>query len=195
MTIPPVIRDAPSAGPPIFSPLYGGPALIIREVARLPNLGWIGMILMAAAFGLLQAGVVDQSLFSVSYRDIESWEASRRSTLIEPLGVSAHMAQSFIVGHVIYSICAPIALVEAFGRDNREPWLGRGGLAATVILYVAASTLVLIDYLSSESSHASAAQVIGSLLIICSLVGGAFMLGALAGRSTAQCRDRVRSSS
>lgn len=162
----------------IFSPLYGAPALLIREVARRRSLGWIGIIFMAAAFGLLQAGVVDQSLFSVSYLGIESWEASRQPTLIEPLGFSAYMAQLFIGGHVIYSICAPIALVEAFRPQHRhEPWLGNIGLAVTAILYVGVSVLVLVDHLSTESSHASAAQVVASLLVVAGLVAGAFLLG------------------
>jgi hypothetical protein len=90
-------------------------------------------------FGLLQAGVVDQSLFSVNYRDIDSWEKSLRSTSIEPLGFSAYLAQLFIVGHVIYSFCAPIALVEAFRPGHRsEPWLGKVGLAVAAIRYNAA---------------------------------------------------------
>ena len=36
----------------VFSPLYGAPALLIREVARRLGLGWPGILLMAAAFGV-----------------------------------------------------------------------------------------------------------------------------------------------
>ncbi len=162
----------------IFVPLYGAPALLIREVARRFDLGWKGMILLAAAFGLLQAGVVDQSLFSASYLGIESWEASRQPTVIEPLGISAYMALLFIGGHVIYSICAPIALVEAFRPDcRRERWLGTRGLAVTAGFYLAASVLVLADHLTTESSHASPVQAGVSLLIVCALVAGAFVFG------------------
>ena len=57
-----------------FGPLYGGPALIIRELARRTGPGWPTMLLLAAAFGLLQPGVIDQSLFSDSYRDVQGWE-------------------------------------------------------------------------------------------------------------------------
>ncbi|MBK5295542.1 MAG: hypothetical protein JJE40_00205 [Vicinamibacteria bacterium] len=165
------------AGLAFFSPLYGCPALVIREVTRRTNRGWTCMVLLATAFGLVQAGVVDQSLFSISYRDIDSWETTRQSTLIASLRVSAHMIQAFVGGHVIYSICAPIALVEAFGRDDAgEPWLGRGGLAVTAILYVTASALVLADHLSSQASHASPTQVTGALLVACGLVAGAFLV-------------------
>src|SRR5262249_48208270 len=61
----------------ILSPLYGGPALWIRELARRFGVGWPGLMALAAAFGIVQAGVVDQSLFSKSYREIEYWEIGR----------------------------------------------------------------------------------------------------------------------
>jgi hypothetical protein len=57
-----------------FAPLYGGPAVLIREAARRARLGWPAKVTMAAAFGLLDAGVIDQSLFSADYRGIEGWE-------------------------------------------------------------------------------------------------------------------------
>ena len=62
------------AGLFVFVPLYGCAALLIREVARRARLGWPGIVLLAAAVGLLQAGVIDQSLFSVDYRQIEGWD-------------------------------------------------------------------------------------------------------------------------
>lgn len=161
-----------------LSPLYGGAALIIREVARRAGLGWIGMILMAAAFGLFQAGVIDQSLFSVNYRGIASWEASLRSTFIAPLGFSAVNALNFIGGHVIYSICGPIALVEAFRPARRTtPWLGRAGIVLAATLYCAVSAVILKDHLANESSHASMIQVVASLFVAGGLVVGAYVLG------------------
>lgn len=155
----------------IFTPLYGAPALLIREVARRGSLGWPGMMLMGAAFGLIQAGVVDQSLFSSSYSGIEGWGDSREPTLIPRLGFSLQMAEQFIMGHAIYSICAPIALVEAL-RPSRQhdPWLGPRGLVIAALLYIAASILVLQDHLATEDSHASALQVIASLVISCGLI-------------------------
>jgi hypothetical protein len=57
----------------VFIPLYGAPALLIREVARRRGLGWPGIVLLAAAFGVVEAGLVDQSMFSRDYRDIPYW--------------------------------------------------------------------------------------------------------------------------
>lgn len=162
----------------IFVPLYGAPALIIREVSRRAGLGWTGMILIATAFGLVQAGIVDQSLFSDDYRGIESWADTFRSSYIEPLGISLHNLLNFVGGHVIYSICAPIAIAEALRpRTAREPWLGNVGLAIVAVLYGLASLLVLTDHLQNETSHASALQIAVSCVIVAALVGAAFRVG------------------
>jgi hypothetical protein len=159
----------------IFVPLYGCPALLIREVARRAGLGWPGMVLMAAAFGLLQAGVVDQSLFSTDYRQIEGWNEGYRATLIAPLGISAFNLLNFVGGHVIFSICAPVALVEAARPAAAgTAWLSRRGLAITAVVYAAASALVLRDHLVSEASHASILQVALTSVLVVGLVAAAF---------------------
>lgn len=162
----------------VFVPLYGCPALLIREVARRGRLGWVGIVLLATAFGLMQAGVVDQSLFSTDYRQIEGWDASYRATLIAPLGVSAANFLNFVGGHVVFSICAPIALVEgARPLQAGVPWLGRTGLVVTAVLYAAASALVLSEHLKTEASHASVLQVTVSLALVAGLIAAGVRLG------------------
>jgi hypothetical protein len=162
----------------IFIPLYGAPALLIREVCRRADLGWTGILLLATAFGLIEAGLVDQSLFSLDYRGIESWDASLRGTFVAPLGLSAYNVLNFIGGHVFYSICAPIGLVEAFRPSHfRRPWLSRRALGVVAVLYLAASYLVLRDSLKTESWHASTGQLIGSGVVVALLVLAAFVLG------------------
>jgi hypothetical protein len=79
----------------IFMPLYGAPALLVRELARRRGTGWRGILALAGAAGLLQAGVIDQSLFSASYRGLDTWAAWQAATLIPGLGVSLHMAIAF----------------------------------------------------------------------------------------------------
>jgi hypothetical protein len=160
-----------------FAPLYGGPAVLIREAARRARLGWPAMVPMAAAFGLLEAGVIDQSLFSADYRGIEGWEQLLRGTFVEPLGLSAYLAQTFVVGHVIYSFCAPIAIVEALRpADAHEPWLRWPGLVVVVVLYLTVAAVVLGDHLANEPSHASAGQVVGALVVAAGLVAGGVTL-------------------
>lgn len=160
----------------LFAPLYGGPALLIREVARRTGRGWPSMLLLAAAFGIVQAGVIDQSLFNDSYQDVAGWNESMRKTYIGMLGVSASNLQAFVLGHVVQSFGAPIALVEAMRPATaRVPWLGRRALAVVALLYVAAAAVVMQWHLATESLPASPAQVAGTLA-----VAGAFTVTAFA---------------
>ena len=162
----------------IFGPLYGAPALLIRELARRSGVGWPGIVALAAAFGIVQAGVVDQSLFSESYREIEYWDEMLRPTFIEPLGFGGHNAMNFIMGHVIWSFGIPIALVESLCPAlSGQPWLRRPGLIVTALLYLGAAALVLSDHLQHEKDHASAAQVAGSLVVAALLAAFAFTAG------------------
>jgi hypothetical protein len=165
----------------IFIPLYGAAALLIREVARRRQLGWLGILALAAAAALLQAGVIDQSLFSVSYRQIDYWQELVGPTWIKPFGFAASTALSFLVGHIVYSYTIPILMVEAISpRWSHRPWLGRVGLAITAMLYLAASGVVLGYHLRTEQDHASAAQVISTLVLATVLV----VIGLTFGRTT-----------
>ena len=162
----------------IFIPLYGCSALLIREVARRAGLGWSGILLLAAAFGFIEAGLIDQSLFSPDYRGLEGWEATYAATLIGPLGLSAVNLLSFVGGHVMLSICGPIALVEAWrpGRAT-EPWLRLPGLVITALAYAVGSAFVLFWHLQTEEWHAAGRQLFGTGLIVAALIVAAVLLG------------------
>ncbi|MEV1203858.1 hypothetical protein [Microbispora rosea] len=160
-----------AAGLLIFGPLYGAPALLIRETARRLGMSWPGILALAAVFGVLQAGVVDQSMFSEGYRDIPYWEEMVRPTYVAPLGLAAHTTLSFVAGHAVWSFGVPIALTEGLNpRLSRTPWLRTPGLVTAAALYLAAAALVLRDHLRTEDEHAAAAQLGGSLAAVALLV-------------------------
>ncbi|MBB2923121.1 hypothetical protein [Cellulomonas cellasea] len=166
------------AGLLFFVPLYGAPALLLREVAVRTGLRWPGVLALAAALGVVQAGVVDQSLFSLSYRHIEGWEAAARATFVEPWGVSVANASNFLVGHAVWSFTVPIALVHALRPDAaRRPWLRAPGLVVAALLYAVAALLVHVDHLETETDHASTAQVAGAWGVAALCAVAAFALG------------------
>jgi hypothetical protein len=85
----------------VFIPLYGGGAVLIREVLRRRGGGWPAMVVLAAAFGVIEEGL---ALY---------------------LGGMVYVLSL----HVIWSICTPIALVESMFLSRRtEPWLLTPGL-------------------------------------------------------------------
>ncbi|MFI6576833.1 hypothetical protein ACIBFB_13605 [Nocardiopsis sp. NPDC050513] len=156
----------------ILGPLYGAVALLIRETARRTGRGWPTILLLALAFGVVQAGLVDQSLFDPSYRDIDGWDGMRGPTLVEEIGVSADMGLTFLLGHTVWSFGAPIAVVEALApRDlARRPWLGWFGTAAVAVLYLAAAYLVFDDHQSTGDFTASPGQLAGAAAVAALLV-------------------------
>ena len=161
----------------IFGPLYGAPALLIREAARRTGRGWRTILLLSLAAGLVQAGLIDQSLFNPSYRDIPYWDELRLPTYLPGLGFSAYMVLGFLGGHMIQSFAAPIAVIESLApRWAPEPWLGRPGLVVMGLLYLAAAGFVLDDQAATEGFVASAGQLIGSALVVIALVVAAFRL-------------------
>ena len=163
----------------VFAPLYGAPALLVREAARRHGLGWPGILLLAAAFGVVQAGIVDQSMWSTDYRDIPYWGEMSEPTYLAPIGLSVYLALTFVGGHVILSIGSPIALVETLTpRRRREPWLGPGALVATALLYVAASALVLVDAHDTGEATATWGQLAACAVAAAALVVVAFRVGA-----------------
>lgn len=158
-----------------FAGLYGAPALLASELVRRFGWGWPSLVLLFAALGTAQACLIDQSMFATDYRGLEGWEAGREGTLIPALGISASNAYNFIVGHVIYSFAAPVALAEAWvPRRAREPWLGPVGLVIAAVAYLGTATMVVSD---PESHSGSPAQlmVAGALVVV--FVAAAALLG------------------
>lgn len=158
---------------PFLMPLYGGGALLIREVVRRTGQGWPTILLLAAAYGVIEAGLVDQSLFNPSFEGHELQEV----TPIPALGISAYNAMAFVVGHAIWSISIPIAIVEMLTPARRlKPWLGNKGLAATVALYLFGCWIIFSDLQSNEQFLASPMQMLGAAAVALGLIITAFAL-------------------
>ncbi len=53
-------------------------------------------MLLAAAFGVVEAGLVDQSMFSPDYRGIPYWSDMADPTYVAPIGLSIFLAVTFV---------------------------------------------------------------------------------------------------
>ncbi|MDA2809463.1 hypothetical protein O4J56_02325 [Nocardiopsis sp. RSe5-2] len=158
-----------------FAALYGAPALLARELVRRRGWAWPSLLLLYAALGTAQACLIDQSLFSADYQGYEGWEEIREATLIPPLGISAYNAFSFIVGHIVYSFAAPVALAEAWAPQRaREPWLGRVGTVVAALAYAGAAALIVSD---PESRSGSPLQLTVAAGIVAAFVVAAVLIG------------------
>ena len=156
---------------PFLIPLYGGGALLIRETARRVARGYFPILLLGAAYGVVEAGLFDQSLFNLAFEGHDY----RSTTTISFLGVSAYHAMTFIVGHAVWSITIPIAIAEMLTPSRKtEPWLGRTGLIVAIVLYLLGGWIIFQDMQQREAFLASPMQRIGAgscalLLIIIAL--------------------------
>jgi hypothetical protein len=159
----------------VFSPLYGTVAVLIREAVRRTGRGWPSMLLLGLAFGIIQAGLIDQSLFNTHYRNIPAILDAQ--TLIPGLGFSASMALNFTVGHMIWSFGAPIAVVEACVPSRAcRPWLGWAGLTVVAVLYAVAAVYVFYDQMNTEHFLAPPAHLVGAAALAMLLTVAAFRI-------------------
>ena len=150
----------------ILGPLYGGAAVIIREVAVRTGRGWPGILLLATAFGVLQAGVVDMSMFTPVNDEYDYYNDMFAATLIGPLGIGAFTTLAWVGGHVAMSIGTPLALLDLLAPKLRgRPLLGRVGLGVVTALFLIAAALI-----HSDSPRASTAQLVSATLVAAGLV-------------------------
>jgi hypothetical protein len=156
-----------------LSPLYGGGALLIREVVRRTGRGWPTIVLLAMAFGVFEEGLLTQSLFNKAYGP---------GNLLDPgyvpaLGIAIPWTIFVISIHTIWSISTPIALVEESTRTRRTtPWLRIPGLAVAIGLFIAGAGSTFAFSYGDGHFLAHPAQLIVAALVVVALVVAAFLL-------------------
>ncbi|MDG4836334.1 hypothetical protein O7631_07380 [Micromonospora sp. WMMD967] len=161
-----------------LGPMYGGAAILVRETARHLGAGWPTIVLLAAAFGVLQAGLVDQSLFNPDFLDDTQYadtRATAEATLVPGLGFSLRQAFDYVGNHIVLTICAPIVLIESFlGADRRlRPWLGRPGLLVVGLVYLLGSLFIFSDIHGDKGFLASPLQLTFATSLALALVATA----------------------
>ena len=117
-----------------LAPLYGGGAVLIRELVRRTGRGWPSMVLLGLAYAVIEEAFVTQSLFNPDYVGLRLLDFG----YIPKLGIGAWWTV-FVLGiHTIWSTAVPIALVEGWVGATpaaTRPWLGKGGLVVAVLVF------------------------------------------------------------
>lgn len=136
-------------------PLYGAGAVLARELIRRRGLGWGRLLLLGAAYGVLEEGLTIGSWFDPFWPDVA------------PLGAYGRLFETnwlWAVGlttyHAIFSVTIPIILVETiYPRIADLPWLGRRGYTWVIVCLALASLLtfgllgVLLPASISEATY------------------------------------------
>jgi hypothetical protein len=174
-----LLGDQYLAGPPSFKQLgmllefvalYGCGALLIREVTRRTGRGWPTMLALALAFGVIEEGLLTQSLFNPDYVGVHLLDFG----FIPALGIAGPWTVFVLTLHVVWSIATPIALVEALS-SSREPWLKRSFGVVIALYVVGALGTFAISYAFGSHFLASPMQLVAAAVIAAALAVSAFV--------------------
>jgi len=126
-----------------LAPLYGGGALLIRELTRRAGRGVPTMLVLGIAYGLVEEGVTTQSLFNPDYANSHLLDDG----FIPALGIAGPWTLFVLSLHAIWSTTASIVVAEACAPSRRtEPWLRTPGLVVTGVLFVMGSIGDLVKH-------------------------------------------------
>jgi hypothetical protein len=146
--------------------LYGSGALLARELAVRWRAGWLGVILIGAAYGILEEGIDVMSFFNPAWPDLGAMAAYGRWA-----GVNWVWAVHLTCYHAVFSIAIPILLTHlVFPRARREPWLGCFGFAFFGGMLTFTVILGNILFRLAYSYSPPAPPYLGSILTIVVLV-------------------------
>jgi len=159
----------------VMAPMYGGGALLIREIARRLKLGWPRMLLLAAAYALVEEGFTTMSLFNRDYLKMHMHLLDH--AWIAPLGISAWWTLFMLNLHTFWSMAVSIALVEGLFPAQREtPWLGKLGDSVVAALFAIGCVLSTAITLHMDPYVASHTQLDVTAALIVLLVALAILL-------------------
>lgn len=114
----------------ILTALYGSGAVIIRELKVRWRKDVGSVLLLGAAYGILEEGLMVCSFFNPGWVDLGSLATYGRW-----LDVNWVWAVMLTIYHAIFSITIPIVLVElAYPERRNERWLGSRKLTAVFVL-------------------------------------------------------------
>jgi len=153
----------------IYAPLYGGAAVLIRDVGRRSARPWPVIFTLGLAYGVVEESFISFSLFNPDYADLRLLDFG----WIPALGIGSWWTTFVVLLHAVWSICVPIALVEALAGDLADrPWLTPRGLAWAVLaiglggVATAGITLSEDDFVPSSAHLAGAAVAVMALIAL-----------------------------
>lgn len=155
----------------VVTPLYGGGAVLIRELARRRGSGWIRIMLLAGAYAIVEEGLALQSMFNPNL-----FNAGLVGGTV--LGVNWIWVEWTIGYHIVWSIAIPILLTELlFPARRTEPWLGRAGLSVAGIVYAvgAVALSAIFRLVVAPDFRASAILLIGAGVVAAGLAALALL--------------------
>ncbi|WP_431913538.1 hypothetical protein [Nonomuraea jabiensis] len=140
----PVVAELTLGNPPLrqawllllWVPIYGAGTVLIRELVRRTGRGWLAILLLGAAYGIVEEGLALQALTSPTIYGVADWAP-------RILGLNSAYTELNIPYHAVFSVALPILLVDLIVPDLRHrPYLGRTGLVVAGAVFVLGALLL-----------------------------------------------------
>jgi len=157
--------------------LYGGGAILIREVVCRWGGGWPSVLVLGAAYGAIEEGLLEPTWFTPQLQT---------HTYGVALGVFWTYAVFNVGYHAVFSIAIPILLTELVFPDWRDkPWLspaGMGVIGAVYAVNAAGIGLLWWTFLQDSIYHVPAkvepAQQGATIALIIALIAAARLVAS-----------------
>jgi hypothetical protein len=121
----------------LLASLYGSGAVLIRELKIHWHRDYRGVLLLGAAYGILEEGLMVKSFFDPNWMDLGSLGSFGRW-----LGVNWVWAEMLIIYHAVFSIAIPILLIElAYPKQKDARWMSRRWCVALTLILAAVTGL------------------------------------------------------
>ena len=173
--IAPIIGELLSGSTPLnkfFNPLtllflcflYGGGAIIARELTLYWGKGWPTLLTLGVAYGIIEEGLLVKSFFDPHWKDLGALGTYGRW-----LGVNWVWSVQLTIFHTIFSIAIPILIVSLlFPKRRAERWAGPRTLLLLIVMFV---LVVVLGFLFLSPYHAPLVPYLVTLVIVVGLLG------------------------
>jgi hypothetical protein len=159
----------------ILAPLYGGGALLIREIVRRSGRGWWSILALGLAYAILEEAFTTQTLFNPDYLHLHL--GLLKPAYISTLGMGGWWTVFVLTLHTVWSVAVSIGLVEALVPERTTtPWLGNVGLALTGVLFTLAVVATTLHEIKQDHFIASRAQFAWAAVVCIVVTIAAFLL-------------------
>lgn len=149
----------------LLSILYGGGAILVRELIIRWHKGWASLLVLGAAYGIIEEGLMVKSFFDPDWVDIGILGSYGRW-----VGVNWVWSLELTIYHAVISITIPILLTEMiFASRRSESWVGQRGFIILLILFsadVVFGYFVLTAYRPGAIQYWPAVVVVAASMLI-----------------------------
>lgn len=121
----------------LLASLYGSGAIVMRELKIRWKKDFRSLLLLGAAYGILEEGLMVKSFFDPKWMDLGVLGVYGRWMEVNWVWV-----EMLIIYHAVFSITIPIVLVElAYPERKDTSWVGKHALAGFVTLLIIVTAL------------------------------------------------------